>query len=701
MDESITLTPSLYINRELSLLQFQRRVLEEAANPNHPILERLKFLSIFGSNMDEFFMVRVAGIREQFQFQVTDCLPDGLTPGEQLIAIRKRSLELYRQAQRLLRKELLPALHENGIHIVDYIKLTDAQKRRADDYFHSVVFPILTPLAFDPGHPFPHISNLSTNLAVVIHDQKGREKFARVKVPTLLPPLLAVGRHTVKSSTLMKPNKHYYYIWLDQLIAAQLTHLFPGLEVIEVHPFRVIRDADIEIQELEADDLLETMKENLLSRKFGSVVMMAIDEEMPKNIRQLLSENLECKPTDVYMIGQPLALSSLKQIYDEVDAYQLKFPPLKPNFPKRLLFNHQNSTIFEKIREGNILLHHPYDSFMPVIDFLQTAARDPHVLAIKQTLYRVGKNSPVVEALIEAAQNGKQVAVLVELKARFDEESNIEWAQRLEQVGAHVVYGLLGLKTHCKVTMVVRQEADGIQQYLHLATGNYNAVTVQVYEDIGLFTNDEEMGKDATDLFNYLTGYSTKQEYHKFLVSPVNLRQKIEKLIMREIQHARNGKKAHLIFKMNSLADPRIVQLLYQASQAGVKIDLIVRGICSLVPGLDDVSKNIRVISILGRFLEHSRIYYFQNNGKEEIYIGSADLMTRNLDHRVEVLFLIEDPTHHKYLRRTLDMYLEDNSCARQMQADGSYTPLHSSDREKCLNIQEWLMNPSNRLSYG
>lgn len=697
MTAEVLLTPDVYINRELSLLEFQRRVLEEAENPNHPLLERLKFLSIFGSNMDEFFMVRVSGIREQVEYQVSDVMPDGLTPKEQLIAIRKRSLELYRIAQRLYRKELLPALNDNGIHLMDYHKLTEAQQRRADEYFFSVVFPILTPLAFDPGHPFPHISNLSTNLAVVIHDKKGREKFARVKVPDLLPPLLPVGRHTVRSSQISKSAKHYYYIWLDQLIAAKLSQLFPGLDVVEVHPFRVIRDADIEIQELEADDLLETMKENLLSRKFGSVVMMAIDSEMPKTIRELLIENLECKPTDVYAIGQPLALSSLRQIYEEVDAPDLKFPPYKPHLPKRLIHAHQNALIFERIREGNIILHHPYDSFLPVIEFLQTAARDPYVLAIKQTLYRVGKNSPVVEALIEAAQNGKQVAVLVELKARFDEESNIEWAQRLEQVGAHVVYGLLGLKTHCKVTMVVRQERDGIRRYLHLATGNYNAITAQIYEDIGLLTCDEQMGIDATDLFNYLTGYSTKQEYLKFLVSPVSLRQKMNELIKREIQHAQNGKKAHLIFKMNSLADPHIVQLLYQASQAGVKIDLIVRGICTLVPGLKGVSENIRVISILGRFLEHSRIFYFRNNGKEEIYIGSADLMTRNLDHRVEVIFPIEAPNHHAYLRKVLEMYLEDNSCARQMNSDGTYVHLKPPDGKNCINIQEWLMDPINR----
>ncbi len=696
MPEEIVLNPSLYINRELSLLEFQRRVLEEAANPSYPILERLKYLSIFGSNMDEFFMVRVSGIREQVEFQVTEVMPDGLTPREELIAIRKRSLELYRTAQRLYRKEILPLLNESGIHILDYTKLTEAQQRRANEYFQDVVFPILTPLAFDPGHPFPHISNLSTNLAVVIHDRKGREKFARVKVPNLLPALLPVGRHTVKSSSPRISTKHYYFIWLDQLIANQLGQLFPGLEVIAVHPFRIIRDADIEIQELEADDLLETMKENLRSRKFGSVVMMAIEEEMPKTIRELLVENLECKTSDVYPIGQPLAISSLRQIYDEIEAPDLKFPPYKPYLPKRLILTHQNATIFDRIREGNILLHHPYDSFVPVIEFLQAAARDPQVLAIKQTLYRVGKNSPVVEALIEAAQNGKQVAVLVELKARFDEESNIEWAQRLEQVGAHVVYGLLGLKTHCKVSMVVRQEREGIRRYLHLATGNYNAITAQIYEDIGLLTCDEDMGMDATDLFNYLTGYSTKHDYRKFMVAPLNLRRKLEQLINREIQHAQNGKKAHLIFKVNSIADPQMVKLLYQASQAGVKIDLIARGICSIVPGIADLSHNIRVISVLGRFLEHSRIFYFKNNGKEEIYIGSADLLTRNLDHRVEVIFPIETASHQQYLFKVLETYLRDNNCAREMQPDGTYQFVKNG--KECLNIQEWLMATENRL---
>ncbi len=416
-------------------------------------------------------------------------------------------------------------------------------------------------------------------------------------------------------------------------------------------PFRIIRDADVEIQEIEADDLLESMQQSIRRRKFGSVVQVEIYDDMPDHVRELLIENLEIRPNDVYILPAPLGLSNLWQIYNNVERHDLKFPIYHPAVPKAFRNAMMAGDIFETIRQGNILLHQPYDSFSPVIDFLKAAARDPDVLAIKQTLYRVGQNAPVVEALLEASEMGKQVAVLVELKARFDEESNIGWAKTLEQMGVHVVYGLVGLKTHCKVTMVVRKEGDGIRRYLHLGTGNYNAVTSRIYEDFGIFTCDEDMASDVTDLFNYLTGYSTKQDYRKLLVAPVNLRKRLVDLICREIEHAKAGKPAHLIFKVNSIVDPQFIALLYEASTAGVKVDLLVRGMCCLRPGIKGVSENIRVISIVGRYLEHSRIYYFHNDGQEEIYMGSADLMTRNYDHRVEVVFPLENPDQINYVR--------------------------------------------------
>ena len=616
-----------------------------------------------------------------------------MTPREQLAAIRKRALELYREAHQCYQRKLLPELEKTGIHILDYKKLNEAQRKRADTYFHDVVFPVLTPLALDPGHPFPHISNLSLNLAIVIRDKKGNEKFARLKVPDTLQQLVPVKRSSGGARVDGTIPWHHYFVWLEQVIIANLDDLFPGLQVVEAHPFRIIRDADIEIQEVEADDLLEAMQQSIRRRKFGSVVKVAVYEDMPTHIRDLLIDNLEVKPTDVYVTGSNLGLARLWQLYSSIDRHDLKYPLYKPTVPKQFSNAILVDEIFDIIQQDNVLLHHPYDSFTPVIDFLYAAARDPNVLAIKQTLYRTGQNSPIVSALLEAAENGKQVAVLVELKARFDEESNIGWAQMLEQAGVHVVYGLVGLKTHCKITMVVRMEGEGIRRYLHLATGNYNAITSGLYEDIGIFTCDETMGKDATDLYNYLTGYSTKQDYKKLLVAPVNLREKLVDLIRREIEHAKHKHNAHLIFKVNSLVDKRIIQLLYEASQSGVKIDLLVRGICSLIPGVKGVSENIRVISILGRYLEHSRIFYFQNNGNEEVYLGSADLMPRNLDHRVEVVFPVERKEHIRYLRdRVLETYLKDNMSARVMQSDGSYKRIHPSGKEKGLDVQSVLM---------
>ena len=687
-------SPSLYLNRELSLLEFQRRVLEEALDDRNPLLERVKFLGIFGSNMDEFFMVRVSGIRKQVEAHIMEVFPDGLTPPEVLAATRKLSLELYESALRCLNKKILPQLDKAGIHLVDYRKLTEPQVQKADDYFREVVYPVLTPLALDPGHPFPHISNLSLNLAIVIRDKKGNEKFARLKVPNTLARLVPIKRSSGAARKDGTIPFHHYFVWLEQVIMANLALLFPGMEVVAAYPFRIIRDADVQIQELEADDLLETMEQSIRKRRFASVVQLEIYESMPVAIRELLIENLEIRPNDVYVLPAPLGLSSLWQIYNNVERHDLKFTIYYPVVPKVFKDAILAGEIFDVIKQGNILLHQPYDSFNPVIDFLRAAARDPNVLAIKQTVYRVGQNAPVVELLLEATERGKQVAVLVELKARFDEESNIGWARMLEQEGVHVVYGLVGLKVHCKVIMVVRKEGEGIRRYVHLSTGNYNAVTSLIYEDLGLFTCDEAIASDVTDLFNHLTGYSTKHDFRKLLVAPFNLRSGLENLVRREIEHAQSGHKAHLIFKVNAIVDPHFIELLYEASRAGVKVDLLVRSMCGLKPGIKGVSENIKVVSIVGRYLEHSRVYYFHNNGHEEIYMGSADLMTRNLDHRVEVIFPLENAEHVRYVRdKMLDTYLKDNTRARVMQEDGTYVRLKSPGEDKAVDVQEFFMN--------
>jgi polyphosphate kinase len=684
--------PKLFINRELSQLEFFRRVLDEARYENNPLLERVKFLSIVGSNLDEFYMVRVAGLKQQMKAGVIDISADGLTPAEQLAAIRKLATSLMLDTRVCLKDHLLPALDQAGIHVLDYPALNEAQKAKVDEYFDEVVFPVLTPLAVDPGRPFPHISNLSLNLAVIIRDRKGQERFARVKVPDTLPRFTPIKR---SSGGLRKDGTvpyHHYFVWLEQLIAAHIPRLFPGMEVIEAHPFRVVRDADIEIQELEAMDLLESMEETVRQRRFGSVVKVSVNTAMPTSIRNILIENLEIDHNDLYTVDGALGLSALMSLYT-IDRHDLKEAPFIPAMPAPLRGKNYNNDIFGAIRHQDILLHHPYDSFVPVVDFLRAAARDPDVLAIKQTLYRVGRNSPVVETLLEASQNGKQVAVLVELKARFDEESNIGWAKALEAEGVHVVYGLLGLKTHSKIALVVRKEGEGIRRYVHLATGNYNTVTAQLYTDIGFFTTDAAIGADATDLFNYLTGYSVKNDYRKLFVAPINLRACMTELIQREIEHHRQHKNGHLIFKMNALVDKPMIQLLYQASQVGVKVDLLVRGICCLRPGLAGMSENIRVISIVGRFLEHSRIYYFHNNGHEEVYLGSADLMPRNIDHRVEVLFPVESQSLIQHLRdEVLAVYLADNVKARRLLPDGSYELAKPKADQPLLNSQAWLI---------
>lgn len=683
--------PKLYLNRELSLLEFQRRVLEEAVDERWPLLERTKFLSIFGSNMDEFFMVRVGGLKMQVDEGVVEFSPDGRTPAEQVAAIRKVASDLLKTGHEMWTEDLRKQLDRAGIHVLDYDQLDEKQRESSQEYFDEVIFPVLTPLAFDPGHPFPHISNLSLNLAILIRDEKSHERFARLKIPSSLPRLLPLKRSSGSTRKDGTVPYHHYFVWLEQVILANLAALFPGMKIMEAHLFRVIRNADLVVQELEGDDLLETMQESVRERRFGSVVCVEINRQMPARIREVLVDQLEMDAKDVFAFDGPLGLNDLRSLL-AIDRPDLKDAPFLPVVPKNLKKpNGDDANVLDAVRLDDILLHQPYDSFMPVINFLRQAAHDKDVLAIKQTLYRVGTNAPVVRALLEARRDyGKQVSTLVELKARFDEESNIGWARMLEQEGVHVVYGLLGLKTHAKVALIVRREGEHIRRYIHLGTGNYNAATAQVYEDMGLFTVDPEICADATDLFNYLTGYSAKKEYRKLLVAPVNLRQRFEALIEREIEHHKAGRPAHLLFKFNALVDKSIIQKLYQASQAGLKVDLIVRGICCLRPGIEGLSENIRVVSILGRFLEHSRIYYFENAGEPQVYLGSADLMPRNLDRRVEILFPIEDQRNIRYIRHyVLDTYLRDNVSARLMQPDGTYKRLSPGKDEVEVNSQK------------
>ena len=686
--------PALYVNRELSLLLFQRRVLEEAEDRTNPLLERVKFISIVGSNLDEFFMVRVAGLNAQLDAGILDVGPDGMSPRAQLVAIRREIKKLFTDMHKCL-AQIRPELAEQGIRMVDYASLTALQQKVAAEYFEQTVFPVLTPLAFDPGRPFPHISNLSLNLAVVIRDPEGEEHFARIKVPDSLPQLVPVSQSPNPKNRHKRTPKKIDMVWLEQVIAAHLQKLFPGMQVVEAHAFHITRDADIAIKELEAEDLLETIEEGVRARRFGSVVRLMVSEDMPPHILEILINNLEVDASEVYKTGAPLSLKRLMDLYN-IDRPDLKDAPFVPSVPQALSPSGDDEDIFAVIRRQDVLLHHPFDSFQPVIDLLDKAAHDNRVLAIKSCLYRVGRNSPVVEALLEAAREDKQVAVLVELKARFDEESNIEWARALESEGVHVVYGLVGLKIHSKVTMVVRREGDRIVRYVHLSTGNYNAITAHFYTDLGLFTANEQIADDVTNLFNYLTGYSAKSDYQKLLVAPVNMRARLLALIEREIEHRKQGRGGHLIFKMNALVDPQMVRALYRASQAGVRVQLLVRGICGLRPGIAGVSENIEVISIVGRFLEHSRIYYFGNGHHEEVFIGSADLMPRNIDHRVEVLFPIEDPKLIRMVKAdVLSVYFSDNIKMRRMMPDGTYTRRKADGGKKGFNSQERLIRLS------
>ena len=652
--------PALYINRELSHLEFQRRVLEEARDSGHPLLERVKFLSILGSNLDEFFMVRVAGLMQQVENGVVEPGLDGRTPADTLHAIDSAVRGLVDQAYEFLRADLIPALEQQDIRFVNLSELDPGERARLNDFFCAQVLPILTPLAFDPGRPWPHISNLSVNIAVSVRGQNGEDLFARVKIPNTLPQLLPVA------------HKGNAFVWIEQLVMANLHHLFPGFEILRAHVFHVTRDAEVAIKELETDDLLETIEEAVWRRRFTDAVRLQIDADMPESMVHLLAEELRIESSGIFRVSGVVDFSRLKYLLN-IERPDLKDKLFLPAVPYG--FGVKEDDLFGLIRHEDQLLHHPYESFQAVIDFLRKSAKDPDVLAIKMTLYRLGRNSPVVDVLLEAVENGKQVAVLVELKARFDEESNIEWAKALESEGVHVVYGLIGLKVHSKIVLVVRREGDVIRRYCHLGTGNYNAVTARLYTDLGLLTCDEQIGADASGLFNYLTGYSRQKDFQKLLVAPLNIRPRLEELIQREIAVQQGGGQGHLIFKMNALEDGPIIKLLYRASQVGVKIDLIVRGACCLRPQVPAISENIRVVSVLGRYLEHSRIYYFHNNGAPECYLGSADLMPRNLNRRVEVIFPVDNAALVKRLREEiLEIYLNDHVGARPMDDQGVYS---------------------------
>ena len=683
--------PKNFFNRDLSWIEFNRRVLEEVLNPDLPLLEKVKFISIFHSNLDEFFMIRVAGLKEQIAAKVIEPSIDGLTPLAQLQKIEKTLEPMLRQISDVWLNEVVPQLKENKIVVARYAELTDNEKEILGGYFKQQIYPVLTPLAFDPGRPFPYISNLSLSFAILIRKPNGENHFARVKVPSILP-------HLMRVDNIFEPNKKEQtngqfsakFIWLSDLIKANLPLLFPGMEILEAHRFRIIRDTDIELQEDEADDLLRVIEENIRQRRFGTVVRLEVANQMPEFIIETLVENLQIKREDVHVFDGPLGLSDIITLYD-LPLHHLKSKPFYPVIPK--IFDDEED-IFSTIKQKDILLHHPYHSFSPVIDFIKQAAKDPDVLAIKQTLYRVGTDSPIIKYLIEAAERNKQVAVLVELKARFDEENNIFWAKELEKVGVHVVYGLVGLKTHAKMTLVVRKESDGVKKYVHMSTGNYNSTTAKLYTDLGLFTCNDDICSDVSDIFNYLTGYSRQTNFRKLIVAPINMREQIISLILREIENVKAGGEGKITLKMNALVDPMIISALYEASNNGVKIDLIIRGICCLTPGVEGLSENINVISIVGRYLEHSRVFYFYNGGREELYLSSADMMQRNLDRRVEIAFPVEDPKLREEIQNTLLKYsLKDNEKARELHHNLSYSFKETNGNSKRIDSQELLMN--------
>ncbi|HWR25628.1 MAG TPA: polyphosphate kinase 1 [Methanosarcina sp.] len=683
--------PCLYTDREYSWLQFNNRVLEEALDERNPLLERVKFLSIFGSNLDEFFMVRVSGVQKRIVEGAKEDRTDELAQ-EQLRVIREEILKQFPLHDNCWNGIFEPALREKGIKVLNYFELSAEEREKLRDYFERNIFPLLTPLGFDSGHPFPHISNLSLNLAVMIDDPDYGERFARVKIPPMFNRLIVVPEDNQERITLsFEELKTGRFVWLEQLIAANLDLLFPGQRIVGAYPFRITRDADLGFDEDGDKDLLTAVKQRVGRNYYGPVVRLETDNTMPDKVSDILLKNLELTPSLMFRSAAPLGLSSLMKLA-QISRPELKYKLFEPKKHPQLA---NKEKIFAVLKKRDVLLYHPYDSFESVIDFVEEAADDPDVLAIKMTLYRVDDNSRIIQALMKAADRKKQVAVLVELKARFDEENNIGWAKELERKGVHVAYGFPGRKTHAKMCLVVRTEKEGIRYYVHMSTGNYNAVTGRLYTDFGYLTGDPFIGKDISDLFNALTGYSRKDHYIKLLVAPQTLRHQILERIRREIDLHEKCGNGHLIFKMNSLVDYQCIRELYRASQAGVKIDLIIRGICCLRPGIYGLSENIRVISIVGRFLEHSRAYYFRNDGKEEIFMGSADLMPRNLDNRIEALFPVSSEYVPVVRDVILDTHLKDNVKARLLLPNGRTERIYPQPEEEELDSQLWMLENS------
>ena len=688
------LSTDLYINRELSWIAFNERVLVQALDERTPLLEQAKFSAIFSNNLDEFFMVRVASLKAQVEADIDKRSEDGRTPLEQLNAIREHLTPLLERQQRHYRSQLRCQLHNHGAHLLDYEQLNERQRLWVDNYFRTAIFPVLTPLAVDPAHPFPFVSNLSLNVAALIDDpETGQRLLARVKVPqTILPRFVAIptdlaGEHSEPVHTAVP---------LEQVVAFNLGLLFPGMSIEGHYFFRVTRDADLELRDLEADDLMIAIEQGLRKRRMGGeVVRLEVADGMPQDVVEMLMDGMSVEEADLYRVNGPLGLDDLFGLMG-IPLPDLKNGSHSGQTPSVLCRAQRNmledgsikeeefESIFSVVRRRDVLLHHPYDLFSTSVEeFINQAADDPLVMGIKMTLYRTSKDSPIIAALIRAAENGKQVMALVELKARFDEDNNIQWAKHLESSGVHVVYGVLGLKTHTKIVLVVRKEKERLRSYVHIGTGNYNSKTSRLYTDLGLLSARPELGQDLVELFNYLTGFSKQQEFRKLLVAPVSLRKGMENLIRREIDHAQNGRGGHIRAKMNSLVDPDIIALLYTASQAGVKIELIIRGMCCLYPGREGVSDNISVVSIIGRFLEHSRLFWFANGGEPEAYIGSADWMPRNLDRRVEAVTPIEEPALREQLERLLQIYLDDNRGSFDMHNDGSFSQRHPVGEER------------------
>lgn len=710
----LTVEPQHYISRELSWLEFNRRVLQEALDERTPLLEALKFMAIFSVNLDEYFMVRVAALKQQIEAGVTQTSPDGLTPAAHLKVISERLRPMVTQQHQAFEQTLRQQMASHGIELLNYDGLNKAQRTYLTDYFEEQIFPVLTPLAVDPGHPFPYISNLSLNLAVVIDDPQTQEThFARVKVPKVLPrfvPLPPSLWPTPEEDTSVP------YRWLgvplEQVIAHNLSALFPGMAVQAHYVFRLTRNADLAVEEDEADDLMLAIEQELRKRRLGgSAVRLELQQATPAPVRTMLMQEMGLANADVYDIGGLMGLGDL-MTFMGLPLPALKTPTWTPTTPPAFealtppgvdeadMDLESADDLFALLRQHDQLLHHPYHSFAATVQrFITQAAHDPQVLAIKMTLYRTSGDSPIVSSLISAAENGKQVSVLVELKARFDEENNINWARKLEKSGVHVVYGLMGLKTHTKIALVVRREEDHIRRYFHIGTGNYNPKTARLYTDLGLLSAHPDIGADLSDLFNYLTGYSRQYHYRKLLVAPLTLRQQLEDLIDQEINHHQKGESGRIIAKMNALVDPGLIAQLYRASQAGVSIDLIVRGVCCLRPGLPGISDNIRVISIIGQFLEHSRIFYFHHGGEEVYLLGSADWMPRNLDRRVEVVVPIEAPATQTELKTILELSLGDNRQAWDMQADGTYVQRRPQPKTPERSSQAQLMERAYRAS--